>query len=358
MKQPRRAQLLVALFTLSMAACSSDGQGDPAETAGDDETVPADPTAPPDIECKSFEVNLAEWTVNPGENTDYCMRLPIPEEWNDRDLALSGWSWNLSSTHHFFMEHSPQPFPGTGNEPVGCGTGVDPRKEFSFINSANNEGATLAFGAGQGTGAVAMSNGVGKYLPRGGHFRTSHHVINTSDQPIQTWARFNVCVQDAAATKYVANTMVCTTTAIDVPANTRGSTTATCTAPYDMNVVLLASHAHDHLKRFTVQKYDGARTLDDVLYESTDWDSPQIVDIASNPVRLSKGQGLTFTCEYEGEARFSAGAEEPWAEHCAVFTAYTYPEGREYEVPGRLTGLGTTPNAVTEAFPSIPQSPI
>ncbi|MBM4363511.1 MAG: hypothetical protein FJ104_12590 [Deltaproteobacteria bacterium] len=372
MKARLLGSLAVSLLGLGSLACGGEASSDDGASAGADDGAggggaggggggePSDPTAPPGLDCESFEVNLANWTVAPGENTDYCMRLPIPERWNGEDMALTGWSWNLSSTHHFFMEHSPQPFPGTGTEPIGCGTGEDPRKEFSFINSANNEGSVLAFGAGQGTGTLHMANNVGKYLPKGGHFRTSHHVINSSDQPIDTWARFNVCVQPLTQTEYVANTMVCTSTAIDVPAGTVGSTVGTCTAPYDMEIVLLASHAHNHLTRFTVQKYDGTATEDALVYESTDWDSPNIIQLADKPILLKAGQGLTYTCEYEGEARFSAGAEEPWAEHCGLFTAYTFArgQGKEYEVPGRLTGLQTAPGAISVAFPSLAQSPI
>jgi hypothetical protein len=316
-----------------------------------------DLTAPPDIDCKSFELELPPWTVQPGENTDYCMRLPMPDEWLGRDLALTGWSWNLSLTHHFFMEYSPMAFPGTTTDPIGCGIGDDPRREFSFINSANAEGSRLAFGAGQGAGSWRASPGVGKYLPASGHFRTSHHVINTSTEPVTTYARFNVCLADAATIPYLANTLVCTSTAIDVPAGQIGTTTATCTAPFDMNIVLLASHAHAHLRRFTVHVYDGTRTLDELAYESTDWDSPQINNL-DTPIRLKAGQGLTYTCEYQGEARFSSGAEEPWAEHCAVFSAYTYPEGREYEIPPPMVGLALQPNEVSTAIQSPEGSPI
>jgi len=360
MKAHTLGPLAVSCLGLAMLACGGASSDEGGTEDGQTVEEPADPRTPPALDCESFEVNLENWSLAPGENTDYCMRLPIPERWNGGDIALTGWSWNLSTTHHFFMEHSPLPFPGTGTEPIGCGTGEDPRKEFSFINAANTEGSVLAFGAGEGTGTLQMENGVGKFLPKGGHFRTSHHVINTSDQPIDTWARFNVCVQPLAEIKHVSNTMVCTSTAINVPAGTVGSTVGTCTAPYDMEIVLLASHAHNHLRRFTVQKYDGMATEDEVIYESTDWDSPQIVQMTGNPIPLKAGQGLTYTCEYEGEARFSAGAEEPWAEHCGLFTAYTFArgQGKEGQVPGRLTGLQTTPSQVSVAFPSIPQSPI
>jgi hypothetical protein len=121
--------------------------------------------------------------------------------------------------------------------------------------------------------------------------------------------------------------------------------------------VLLASHAHAHLTRFTLQKYDGTRTLPDLLYESKEWDSPQIIGL-DTPLHLKKGEGLTYTCNYNGPAVFSDTTEKADAEHCAVFTAYSYPPDRPNELPPQLTGLESQPGQVTEAFPSLSVSPI
>jgi hypothetical protein len=373
MHQARPSYAFTTLFlATALAACgSSSGEGEAGADAtvrggsggGPSDPASEDPTAPPELDCRGFELELPPWEVAPGENTDYCMRLPMPDEWLGRDLSLTGWSYNAGITHHLFVEYSPNPFedfaPAGSREPVGCGTGTDPRREFDFITSANGENSRIAFGGGNGTGSVMLEPGVGKFLPASGHFRTSHHVINTATQPVETYARFNLCVQDAEDTAYLANSLVCTTLAIDVPAGTVGEATGTCTAPFDMNVVLEAHHAHNHMVGFELRKYDGAsaQTLDDVIYEGATWDDPEL---ASIKIPLRAGDGLTFTCIYEGEARFSTGASEEWAEHCAIFSAYTYMDGQgmEYQVPPPMLGISTTAGEVVGMVESIPGSPI
>jgi hypothetical protein len=316
-------------------------------------------------------LDQGEFTTLPGEDINYCVRIPIPEKWRTRDLALGGWSWDLSYTHHHFMEYSPHPFPAAGSEPVPCNEytwnpatssyqhvpGATAGGKFSLVGSANNENSKIVFGGGEGKGYVMLDGRHGRYLAKNGHFRTSHHLINTTLEPITTRARFKVCVQDAAATPFLVNSLVCTTTAIDVPANASGFARATCTVPHDADIVLLASHAHEHLTRFTVQRYDGTQTLPEVLYESVDWDSPRIVNL-DEPLHLKKGEGLTYTCEYRGPAVFADDTTRPEAEHCAVFTGYSFPDPRPGAVPPQLTGLATLPEQVSEAFPSLDVSPI
>jgi hypothetical protein len=365
---------LAAVF--AAAACSGAkpevGAAGPGASV-DAGATPGDPTALgfPTDDCPGFVIDEGEFTVPPGGDINYCVRVPMPAEWQTRDLAMGGWSWELANTHHFFMEYSPHPFPGQGTEPVACPSykwnpatnafdfvpDQKPEGVFSFIGSANSEGSKIAFGAGQGKGYVMFDKEHGRYLPMNGHFRTSHHLINLTDHPITTHAKFKVCIKEAATLPFLANSLVCTTTAINVAAGAQGKAVATCTAPYDLDVVLLGSHAHAHLTRFSLQRYDGTQTLPDVIYESKTWDAPEIINL-KEPLHLKKGEGLTYTCEYNGPAVFSDTTEKAEAEHCAVFSAYSYPEPRPGVVPTQLTGLESTPGQVSEAFPSLSVSPI
>jgi hypothetical protein len=381
MRTPSRHALRLSAGLAALvacAACSSASQEPPgAASAGsgsDAGTKVAGPEAlgfPTDT-CEGFVVDEGEFTVQPGQDINYCVRVPIPPEWQTRDLALGVWAWDLANTHHFFMEYSPHPFPGQGTEPVACpsykwNTATNaydfvpdqkPEGTFSFIGSANSEDSKIIFGAGQGKGYVMFDKDHGRFMAQNGHFRTSHHLINLTDKPITTHAKFKVCIKDAANLPFVANSLVCTTTNINVPAGEQGKTVATCTAPYDLDVFLLASHAHAHLTRFTLQRYDGTKTLPDLIYESKNWDAPEIKNL-DTPLHLKKGEGLTYTCEYNGPAVFSDTTEKAEAEHCAVFTAYSYPDPRPGVVPTQLTGLQSAPpQDIGVAFPSLSVSPI
>lgn len=350
---------LTGTASLLLGACGSDTasnySGDPRGDADAHKPgVAVDALGYPTDDCEGFVVDEGTWTVQPGENINYCVRMAIPEEYRDRELVITGWAWNMGTTHHFFMEHSPIAYTKDFPEPCNPdGTQVP----FSLLGSANGEGAKIVFGAGEGSGFALSDGRRGKFIPAGGHFRTSHHVTNFTTEPITVAAKYKVCVQDAAATEFPANTLVCNTAAISVPDGVEGSASGTCTAPFDMDVWLFASHAHSHLTKFTLQRYDGTRTLPEVLYESTDWDSPQIT-MLDEPLHLTQGEGLTYTCHYLGPARFDQEAAAPDAEHCAAFTSYSYPAGREFEVPPNLVGLQLFEGQVSPAGPSVPNSPI
>lgn len=318
----------------------------------------------PTQSCDGFYIDEGHFTLPPGGDVNYCVRVAIPPEWRDSDLILRGWNWDLGDTHHYFMEHSPNPF--TSETPMPCNPDGTQGK-FSLLGSANAEGSTIAFGAGSGQGFAMMREGYGKWLPKGGHWRTSHHVINFTEQPIDVTARFKVCMEKAEGFPHPLNTLVCTTTAINTP-GTHGYARATCMATEDIEIHLLASHGHQHMSRFTVQFYDGQETRPEIVMESNDWDSAGITTL-EQPLKLAPGQGLTYTCHYEGTgpARFVDNADTPEGEHCAVFTAYSYPEHVLYEVPPRVyalsvlgtdVGNGEVVSPPIYVAPSVPGSPI
>lgn len=371
----------VSLFfagSVLLAACGGGGADDRARAGatnvhGDGGSV-FDPnhTGFPTDDCDGFVLDEGEFTVQPGADINYCMRLPMPPEWQAKgDQGMWGFSWDLAATHHFFMEYSPHPFPGPGQDAVPCSEyawntatgvydhvpGASPEGTFSFIGSANSEDSKFIFGAGEGSDYLVTDGRHGRYMVANGHFRTSHHLINLTDEPITTRAKFKVCAKPAGEFQNLLTGLTCTTTAIDVPEGQTGSVRATCTAPFDMDIVVLASHAHAHLTSFQMQVYDGQRTLPDVIYESTNWDSPEIRYL-DEPIHLKAGMGITYTCNYLGPAQFRDATDVPQAEHCAAFLSYSYPDARPGVIPPQLTGLATAPDAVSAAFDSLGVSPI
>ena len=357
------------LFAASTWACSSGNDDGPKEPevvydipAGQanearKEGVAVDELGYPTDDCYGFTVDEGSWELQPGEDVDYCVRLPVPEEFRDRDLVITGWAWNLGTTHHYFMEYSPNPFPGEGMEPVPCNEDGS-QGTFSLLNSSNTEGSKLVFGAGEGSGYVSMGGDSGRFIAANGHFRTSHHVINSTPAPITIEAKFKICVKEADEVPHPISSWVCNTTAINVPEGVDGDAVGTCTAPEDMDLHVLSSHAHQHLNHFRLQKYDGQKTLPEILYESNDWDSPDIINL-EEPLRLKKGEGITYTCNYRGPTVYRDDVSLPDADHCAAYMGYGYPAGeRDYEVPPSLMSLALTPGQVAPSVPSIEGSPI
>jgi hypothetical protein len=65
-------------------------------------------------------------------------------------------------------------------------------------------------------------------------------------------------------------------------------------------MVVLGSHAHQHLERFEMRLYDGEEAAPDPFYVSTAWDSPAIIPLET-PLSVPAGHGITFTCHYRND---------------------------------------------------------
>jgi hypothetical protein len=102
------------------------------------------------------------------------------------------------------------------------------------------------------------------------------------------------------------------------------STTSTCLAPFDLDVVTLSSHAHQDLVKFETRMYDGTLTLPAVLY-TTDWESPVVAHPATT-IHLKAGQGVTFTCHFANATTSPIGfGLTATSEMCAAMASYAHP---------------------------------
>lgn len=328
----RRSTNLPASLTLALsllAGCPADAPELTVDDAG---------TVDPDIEL--LELDQGEFTVQPGEEVSYCMRLPMPEKFRGRDLALIGWEGDVPvPTHHYFMTYTPEST--EGDEPVPCqgDTGVLPQSMSGEAFSTSGVlGTKILFAVGVGKSKVYTDRGYGAVIEADGTFVTNHHVLNLGDEPAEMHGRFKLAVKDASLVPHPVRNMVCSTVNVSVPAGKASSVTVTCLAPFDLDIVIMAGHAHARMTRFQARFYDGKETLPEVVYESHDWDSPEVT-IFEKPMHLRKAQGITFTCDYmnNGDKNIAFGFEAE-DEMCALFAGYAYPEDRTYEIPPPLFG--------------------
>lgn len=107
------ACLLAACTGRKDGAAGSAEAGNPYGDAGVALLVPDGSVA---RECEGFTLDEGTLTVPAGGDVQYCVQLPIPESFQGRDLALTGWDWDLPvGTHHYFMAYSPEPYQGPDN---------------------------------------------------------------------------------------------------------------------------------------------------------------------------------------------------------------------------------------------------
>lgn len=324
--------LCLALFALGAGACGEGGESG----ATGDQFVPI--AASEGITYASETFDLA-----PTVGGTHCMRVPMPERFRDVDTVLVGMDADLPLyTHHFFMSYSEEPFPGPGDEPVPCLN----NEGFVPIEETANEGAVgggkIVMGAGVGVTAYRAPENTGRLLRSGGHFITNHHVLNLSPESVALYSKINLLLRPASEVEYPTNALNCLSVDVNMAPGEERTVTATCLAPFDLDLALLGSHMHQHGRLFEVSVYDGQtqQTRDEVIYTSDDWDSPEIIGVA--PIRLRAGDGLTFTCHFinDSDAPVTYGLDED-SEMCAFMGGFSYPQDQPPPQDPLPPSLGT-----------------
>jgi hypothetical protein len=295
---------------------------------------------------RDLVVDEGTFTVPPGQEVVYCVRIPMPADFRGEDLALVGWDSDVTAPmHHYFMFYDTAPTSGTS--PVPC-QGSSPLVPAQSAGLNLFSMGTLLFVAGTGTGSSQARPGYGAVLARNGTFVTNHHVINATAQPLTVGAKFTMKVARATDIPHPTRALSCQTVDINLPAQATTDVTATCLAPFDLDVVSLSSHAHQDLVTFETRMYDGTTTQPAVLYSSSQWESPAVEELTT-PLHLRAGQGLTFTCHYDNTTSAAIGfGLTASTEMCAAMNAYAYPAAMTNKVPPMLGATITSnANAVT-----------
>lgn len=330
---------------LLLGACSS-GTGSEVEPGPEPQPVTGPLDELPVIEAdEGFFVDEGTFTVGPGQEVVYCVRIPIPERWSREDIALIGWDADLPAyTHHFFFSYSeepldaPGPVPCDGENPIGD-IGASGASAFDFDITGERKLGKFLLGAGEGLRRTLGNGEFGKLMKAGGHLVTNHHVLNTSNEAVRMHGRFNLLVKPADEIAYPTNVLNCLSLDIAVEPRSSAKVTARCLAPWDLRITTLGSHAHNHLTLFETRFFDGDAVQPAPIYTSSDWDSPLIIP-QEEPILLRRGQGLEFTCHYEnpGDAPvgFGFGVDN---EMCATMNGYAFTEDRPFEKPPALGQL-------------------
>ena len=258
----------------------------------------------------------------------------MPVAFQGRDLAVTSWESDIPApAHHYFMFYDTTPTPGT--QPVPC-EGSTPVVQASSAGLNLFSMGALLLVSGTGHQSFVGEAGYGMVLQANGSFVTNHHVINAGATPVTVHASFKLTVQDAVDVPHPTRALSCQTTDISLPPGGKTDVTATCLAPYDLDVVTMSSHAHQDLMTFEQRFFDGTQTQPAVLYTSSVWDTP-LVQQMTTPLHLKAGQGITFTCHYMNQtgAQIGFGLTAD-SEMCAAMDDYAYPADKTHEVPPML----------------------
>jgi hypothetical protein len=339
------------LFVVTASACTL-GCGSGSDNAGtSDGNSCADLT--PIAEEAGFVLDEGAMNLYPGQEGVFCNPMGVPARYAGQEVYMTAVNGVVSGgTHHFIMAYSDDPLgtpalcPDTGSGQVfeGAGSFQDYAVDSSFM-SVFKTISQIAFGGGQGIYKFRFPDGYGKPLPLG-YFESSHHVKNSTARLLPICAKFNVEVATGDKIPFPMAAFVGNALGLAIPPHAEHVIERTVLAPFDMDVVVLMSHAHHFLTKFEMFAYRNGATTTEPLYASSKWDIPATL-VSDPPVRIKQGDGITYRCTFNNtsDATLMFGIGN-LSEMCMPFGLYAYPPERPRGQPPGLSAASATTSPV------------
>ncbi|HNC94817.1 MAG TPA: hypothetical protein PLA94_19305 [Myxococcota bacterium] len=152
------------------------------------------------------------------------------------------------------------------------------------------------------------------------------HFINTRDVPVEVSGEINIVAAAPGTELIYANGLFGSIDDIALEPKTEVVLRQKCTVPVDMDVFVLGSHFHSRGTRFEINLLDEAGEPGELVYESTDWQSPPLNIMANDPIHIPAGGGFSYACTFKNDTDDWIYAGESSTEEMCMMVGIYYPD--------------------------------
>ena len=184
---------------------------------------------------------------------------------------------------------------------VGGGAGHTDGETHVCTDADMNAARFLAGGSDTAQNIV-IPDGVAFRIRPGGNLMVQSHWINTSSQPVDGQAVFNVATREPSPDRQPAQLFTAYTVNVAIPPHAPAHASTECTIQSDLQFFDFGGHAHEWATHVHIERvHDGAV---DTLYDQ-DWQpafqsAPPLHDYRVDaPLVLHKGDVLRVACDYQ-----------------------------------------------------------
>ena len=279
--------------------------------------------------ARGFQMRMKSFVLPPATERETCEFRLTP---NTKPFDIQRFELNMTpGSHHFVVweylgqDHDPSAFPTGLVDSPGC-VGIGPRD--NFVANAD------LFGMQVSRGRTTFPPGVAVRLEPHAFVLLNLHVKNASSEPLTAEAVFNMVPARKGTVEHHAQTLTVGNAAdIHIPARGTQSITSDWHSPADLNVVQLSTHEHKRGTHVDIRLIDADGADMGPLFTAGSWDHPG-ERWFSPSFRISRGQGLRFTCEWANPddkvVKFGVTTDD---EMCFA-TGYFYPDDDNAVVAG------------------------
>ncbi|SFF41649.1 monooxygenase [Thermoflexibacter ruber] len=202
-----------------------------------------------------------------------------------------------TGSHHFIL------YGFNENTPASLIPQFDVIRDLRYPNGNLNINTVVSMGyhifwAGAQTPYhnYTFPEGTALEIPANFAFDMNSHYVNKTSAPIPGEVSINLYTVPASTVKHKVKVINWGNNSINLPPNQRTTITRTFRVNKRTRIVALTSHMHKLGEKFVIKIAGGARN-GEIVYTSTDWEHPDIINYPT-PIVLNVGEGLTSEITY------------------------------------------------------------
>jgi hypothetical protein len=259
----------------------------PSTASSSNWTPPAAPAA-----GQGYQLKIDPFDVNPNFERELFVRRTVG---NTSDVYVSRFTVNMRPGSHHFIAYD-----------YSDKTSLPPLNQVRDLRSADNTLNLLtAFqmrnhvylaGAQSPNEDYSFPAGYALLIPANASLDLNTHYVNKGKAVVKGEAYINLYTIPKASVTRVVQTLNLGNTSLTTQPGQRRTFTRTFTFSKARQILALTSHMHKLGEKFVIKISGGPRN-GEVVYTTTDWEHPEVVNFAK-PISLAKGEGLTSEITY------------------------------------------------------------
>lgn len=287
----------------------------PSVQLSDFEPLAAPPTG------QGFQMAVGPFPVSPNRERELFVRKEVG---NKTDVYVKRFQMKMrSGSHHFLayaFEDLTRPLPLV-NEVRDL---YNPDGSSNLLTLLSMQNHVFLSGTQTPTYDYTFPEGAAMKISANASLDMNAHYVNKTDKTTTGEAYMNLYTVPASQVKHEVKSINLGNSNLNLPPKQRTTATRTFNMKKPVKILALTSHMHKLGEKFVIKIKGGARD-GEIVYTSTDWQSPPILTFPT-PLVLQAGEGLTSEITYNNTTdktvRFGLSSDD----EMGIIFGYYYEE--------------------------------
>jgi hypothetical protein len=282
--------------------------------------APFQPLSPP-AAGTGFQLRVDPFVVKADFERELFLYRPIG---NTSEIYVKRFEFRMRpNSHHFVAYTFPEGVPAAIVPQLNVVRDIRRPDGSLDMNAMWPMAYHLFFGGSMQTeSAYDFPPGVALRVPANMALDLNVHYANHTAAPVTGEAYLNLYTMDAASVQHVAKALNMPNLSISLPPNQRTTIERTFQVSERKTVFALTSHMHRLGEKFVITIVGGARD-GEIVYESTDWEHPQLL-LLNTPIVLEAGEGLKSTITWNNTTGHTVTSGLQSTDEMGIIFGYYY----------------------------------